>query len=194
MKRLLLISILFSSCKADKTSDVNDVDSVTIEATKSSDKKNIESMADQNVYVSDTATVRLVDNDISADPFVEAFDSMIKKVGQCEIQSKLYENQHNENQIDTILTATFDNSIITYFKEGSQGFILSARIRSDKIEFKRGIRVGMSKLDFLRLFEGFADKQVVDDVTISDEEGLQSVNFKFEDTRLKEVTFQAFFD
>jgi hypothetical protein len=194
MKRLLLIFILITSCQTDKTSEVKDVDSLTIDITEESDQWSTKSMANLGVMALDTARIYFVDNDIAANPFVEDFEGMINKVGQYNIQSKLHENQHNENEIDTVLTAIFDNSSITYFKGESEGFILSAKIRSDKIEFKRGIRVGMNKPDFLRLFQGFVDRPDPKDVIISDEDSLQSVNFKFENNQLKEIIFQAFFD
>jgi hypothetical protein len=195
MRYLLLILILLSSCKTERISDKQE--SAVVRAPSAQADKMIAG-AENNEVISDsiniqTSAFHLTDNQIAVNPFESDFETMLRSIREYEIDKESKENIHVENQIDTILTVRFDNSSIQYFKGKPNSFILGAKIKTAKINFKRSIKIGMSKAHFFQLFAELTSEDV-NKVTITDLEGLQTVDFIFVDDKLFEVQFHGYID
>lgn len=198
MKKLILLLVaLASACKPGNNTDRLSVEMFDETDTKYiAEKEALTRVLQPTDTIATAISIRIINNELALDPFGKDFYSILRDVGHYELEKLPRENIHIDNQVDTILNARFDYSTIEYFKSqaGDDGFMLSANIRSPKVALRKGIKTGMSKADFIALFEELKGKEEFNVITISDLEGLQSVDFLFVNDKLAEINFIGYFD
>jgi hypothetical protein len=135
-------------------------------------------------------------DDIGSDPFAKDFEAMVSAIRGMQVEKKPFRNLHDSTKTDTLVIVSFGPSVIEYYKvqSNNSGFILEANIQSKDIEFKKGIRIGMSRKDFFALFEELEGKPDLRSVIISTMEGLNQTEFIFTNDELSTVNYQSYFD
>lgn len=195
----MIMLVFFGGCNSNRTSDRHPTDSLNtnredpqlIEKSQSND---IDSILVEDLFLKDS-TASFVNERFSADPFTKSFQEMVSILEKYDVEKKPYRNEYIEGQVDTILTVKFDDSTISYFKGKSSDFILSANIKSTKIEFKYGIHIGMNEDDLISVFKELNKyKGSFNKVTISDGDEQQSVELLFRNNKLNELRFSGYFD
>jgi hypothetical protein len=189
MKNLFLLLIFLIGCKSGDQQD-----SSSSESTDSI-SANTQSVSDGNSFSDgQDDAVEFVNDEIGGDPFAGDLTSILKSVGQFDVLKKSFQNLHDSTAIDTLMTFNFGTSTIEYFQGSANGFIISANIESDQVEFKRGISIGMPDVEFNSLFDEVRGRNDLQIVTITTMEGLAQTEFHFTNHKLAVIRYQSYFD
>ncbi|MEX2235541.1 MAG: hypothetical protein WD824_25505 [Cyclobacteriaceae bacterium] len=199
IKHALFIILLITGCKSDSTSETA-YDSVAAISTDSVTEADLlyEGAPEQNTIVNADGKLEFefVNEEIGADPFIEDFRSILASIGEYKIAKKPIANLHDSTLTDTLMTVNFGKSTMEYYRPQSSqnGLLISADIHSDKVEFKKGIRIGMTLEEFSSLFEELRGKENLSLVRISTFEGLTNSEYLFVNNKLTSVKFATYFD
>lgn len=192
MKNFFLFLILFTACKAENQQDLTQnspgelaQDSLN---TLNSGLEEVEQVDNQG------GNIEFVNDEMGGNPFTGDLPEILASIGKYDIFKKTFKNLHDSTAIDTLMTINFGTSAIEYFQGATTGFIITADIESDKVEFKRGIRIGMPEAEFNALFEELKDQENLQTVTISTMEGLAYTEFLFSKRTLTTIKYQSYFD
>jgi hypothetical protein len=171
---LLAIFIINTSCKSGKTKDVID-------------------NQDSNNLNKEHVNIIIVGDLFPSHPFsfrsnIDTFCSKLKQ------KKYLVEKQSTPNQInpavyDSIYTFKFKYSYFKFYRnvqEPGTDPLIEAQIRDDCITLNKGIKIGMTKDDFYRLYP----KQEIlslNSFSISDESELVYIYFTFQNNKITEI-------
>jgi len=195
MKKFLSILLILVACKSEKVSDSETRDSRSTEAVNAETQDEITSEDSESAIDSGA---RVIDNNFAYHPFENEFEGILNEVGDYELEKEPFKNIHMDDQVDTILHIRFDDSSIDYYKETTQteGIILTADIKSSRVTFKKGIKIGMSQQALLELFEdqNLDLSENIDRILVEDEEQFNSVELIFIDRKLSQVKYTGYFD
>jgi|SRR5690349_6121550 len=192
MRKLILLLLVLAGCKSEHSSDLSG-DSVAVMQGDS-----VAATADGDEPITPTyesgGAFEFVNDEVGGDPFKEDFETMLRSVGKYDVIKKPFQNLHDSTKMDTLMTFNFGMSAIEYFRGDVNGFIISADIQSDRVQFKKGIVVGMDQKAFNALFEELKPEDTFTAVTISTTEGLAYTDFLFANGKLTAVKYQSYFD
>lgn len=191
MRKLIFLLLLLAGCKSEQTSDLPS-DSVAVQgdsvaATTEDDQPITPAYESGGAY-------EFVNDEVGGNPFKEDFETMLRSVGKYDVLKKPFQNLHDSTKMDTLMTFNFGMSAIEYFRGDVNGFIISADIQSDRVQFKKGIVVGMDQKDFNSLFKELKPEDTFSAVTVTTTEGLAYTDFLFANGKLTAVKYQSYFD
>lgn len=193
----LWIIFLVIGCRPENAAD-NAKDSLAnIQPDTATEAGQSENFTTPETFIADDGeNVEFVNEEIGSDPFTKDFRSILASIGEYEVEKKAIKNLNDSTQTDTLFTVKFGKSVMEYYQVGSNdnGLLIMADIQSDKVEFKKGIRIGMSATEFSSLFAELNDRRNLSSVTISTFEGLTRVDFSFSNNTLTSVNLQSYFD
>jgi hypothetical protein len=192
MRKLIFVLLLISGCKSEHTSDVSS-DSLALRQGDSATTTANNDDVITPTYESGGA-FEFVNDEVGGDPFEEDFETMMRSVGKYDVLKKPFQNLHDSTKMDTLMTFNFGMSAIEYFRGETSGFIISADIQSDRVQFKKGIVVGMDQKDFNALFDELKAEDTFSAVTITTTEGLAYSDFLFANGKLTTIKYQSYFD
>ena len=141
--------------------------------------------------------LHIVDDQFAEHPFeIELTPSTISKVvsGKMTNEKKTTPNKHTAD-IDTLLVFKSSNCEFTFLKTVDKVWFVEAAIASRDIKLAKGIRIGLSKRNFIKIFA--ADEQLNDTnpiiVTNSIEYGFYH-SFYFEKGKLMKIVLNSWPD
>lgn len=192
MKHVLCILILICGCKHESTTQTSGTADSTTASVIQADEPRQQKPSAGGAEVS----FQFEDDDIGGSPFVKDFDAIMRSLHDFSIAKRVFRNPQDSTRTDTLLTVTFGESSIDYYKlqSGGRGFIIGATIASNDVEFKKGIRIGMNDTDFFAMFAELKGKTDLGTVVISTLEGLNQTEFEFVGGKLSAVRYQSYFD
>jgi hypothetical protein len=193
----LLIIYLIIGCRPENASDkVQDSIANIQRDTATETGQSEDNTTPENFIVDDGENVEFVNEEIGSDPFTKDFRSILASIGKYEVDKKPVRNLHDSTQTDTLFTVKFGKSVMEYYqvRSNDNGLLIMADIQSDKVDFKKGIKIGMSATEFSSLFGELNDRRNLSSVTISTLEGLTKVDFLFSNDTLTSVNLQSYFD
>lgn len=192
MRKLIFVLLLISGCKSEHTRDLSSdsltsIHADTLAATTTDDDVITPTYESGGAY-------EFVNDEVGGDPFKEDFETMLRSIVKYDVLKKPFLNLHDSTKMDTLMTFNFGASTIEYFRGDTKGFIISADIQSDQVQFKKGIVVGMDQKEFNSLFDELKSEDTFSAVTITTTEGLAYSEFLFANGKLTTVKYQSYFD
>ena len=199
IKPALFIILVIVGCRSDNTRETGYDSAAAISSDSVTEADLLYADAPgQNVSVNADGKLEIefVDEEIGADPFTKDFRSILASIGDYKIDKKPITNLHDTTLTDTLMTVSFGKSMMEYYRPQSteNGLLIMADIHSDRVEFKKGIRIGMMEPEFVSLFEELSGKENLNLVRISTFEGLTITEYLFENNKLTSVKFATYFD
>ena len=191
MKIFLLCLVVLMACKSGNQKELSEDTSGAVY----SDTLNSQSGSEETSFVDDQGSaIEFVNDEIGGNPFNGDLPSILTSIGNYDVLKKSFQNLHDSTLMDTLMTFNFGPSMIEYFQGNNNGFIISANIESDKVEFKKGIRIGMGETEFNSMFDELSGRKNLQMVTISTLEGLAYTEFLFANRKLAAIKYQSYFD
>jgi hypothetical protein len=183
---LFVNMIIFLSCNSNKTKGTQNVkkdeqikDSINylIQHNESIQKDSVKT----EVIYDDEFIMRVIENDLT---FLN-----LKKIYQPkEINEKLLQNKHDQNNKDTLLTFTLGRDYIEFYKGGGNIFPQKILVSSGKLILDKDVKIGVDKGLFSQKFK---NKLLSDTLVVQDLEGGNNFTFFFEQNILTRIFYKA---
>lgn len=100
-------------------------------------------------------------------------------------------NSHGKSDIDTVYIFTHGKTKIEIYKAKGQEILTSAKIYTDKIPLKYGIKIGVSKSEMAKLLKR---RIIADKIFVGDLEQNQFCTFRFVKGHLAAVSYHGYLD
>jgi hypothetical protein len=194
MKKLYLASIILLHAFGCNTKNQ------TIKSTE----KNAESRANTPVssYQQESLeegkdSVLILKDEFASNPFElgEDYISSLYKLAPLEVKIETHLNRHVDNQVDTSFYFLFEDSEIQIYKYPDEQLVLNAVLSEERIPLKNGIKMGMSKEDFVKYLPLVNKRHVIKDtIKIYDVTAIQNIEFIFQKNQLRRISFEGYFD
>jgi len=197
MGSALWIIFLIIGCRPENATDKDNDSIANVQPDAATETGRAEDNTTPETFVADDGeNVEFVNEEIGSDPFTKDFRSILASIGEYEVDKKAVKNLNDSTQTDTLFTVKFGKSVMEYYqvRSNDNGLLIMADIKSDKVEFKKGIKIGMSATEFSSLFGELNDRRNLSSVTISTLEGLTKVDFLFSNDTLTSVNLQSYFE
>jgi hypothetical protein len=169
-----LLTLLFCCKQSDEQ---------TTETPQPSSQDNlfIELPSDDHPYIDDDSLATFLKSELSK----IALDSKFK------IEKRLTDNRHVDNLKDTIITRTFENTVLTSYKGVDKEWIFEASIENKDFKLNDYIQVGNSKKVVEKSLGIVIPKDIL---TIGNLEQTSQFILKFESGYIKRIEYEGYFD
>jgi hypothetical protein len=130
-------------------------------------------------------------DDDSLATFLKSKLSKIALDSKFKIEKRLTDNRHVDNLKDTIITRTFENTVLTSYKGVDEEWIFEASIENKDFKLTDYIQVGSSK----KVVEKSLGIVIPNDIlTIGNLEQTSQFILKFESGYIKQIEYEGYFD
>ncbi len=147
---------------------------------KVNDVENIRQSDPVNKNIIQSTEYRITSNEFALNPFPRMPNpkNIIQTLNlKFELNKVPLINVH-DNKVDTVYCFSYKNSKVNFYISSSKQFFQDATIVDDEILLSKGIKIGMTKDDFLKKF-GVNDVVHEDIIVISDDEDFISHKILF---------------
>jgi hypothetical protein len=145
----------------------------------------------ENIDIKEKETFQFIENDSITHHWESELKSLTKNYTNFVIKTELSENDHDETQIDTIKTLTFDKSKIVVYSTSGFYAVWSADIKNKELPIWNYIRVGMEKY---QLEKTLATRLKSDTIKLGNLEQTSLFEFRFSEGELDKVKFEGYVD
>ena len=110
-----------------------------------------------------------------------------------DIKKEPIENQFAARQIDTLITISRANLRLKFYQAPDDILLIDGEITDESINLKKGIRVGISKMDFVRNFEKLSHQPTVPDlIKVRSKAADRIITYSFQQDTLAKIEFTNF--
>ncbi|MDH7911550.1 hypothetical protein [Winogradskyella sp. SYSU M77433] len=134
---------------------------------------------------------QFIENDSIIHLWESELKSLTKEYSNFVVKTELIENDHDNTQIDTIRTLTFDKSKIVVYSTTGFYAVWTADIKNSELPIWNYVKVGMKKH---QLEKTLATRLKSDTIKFGNLEQTSLFEFYFSNEELKQVKFEGYID
>jgi len=134
---------------------------------------------------------QFIENDSITHLWESELKSLTKNYSDFTVKTELSENDHDETQIDTIKTLTFDKSKIVVYSTSGFYAVWNADIKNTELPIWNYVKVGMKKY---QLEKTLATRLKSDTIKLGNLEQTSIFEFHFNKGELERVKFEGYVD
>ncbi len=108
-----------------------------------------------------------------------------------KVEIEPHQNAHVKNQVDSLRTYTFNNTLIRIYQTPDKALLESAIIKDVKLQFSDGMKIGLNKAQVSKILGVPIKGQ---QLKIGDMEQNIVFEFKFANDQLKEIEYLGYVD
>jgi len=109
------------------------------------------------------------------------------------IDKEPIENQLAARQIDTLITISRPNLRLKFYQAPDNILLVNGEVTDGSLSLKRGVKVGISKMDFIRIFEKLSSYQSIpDQIEVRSKTSDRIISYSFKGDTLVRIEFTNF--